>query len=377
MVFLFETLPFELTFSILFQHGGFDALENVYGRDLVCWEFLKLMKNNQKAGEILCICRTIQLLDHPAHALFLLNYPPDSSIPENRRAWDIASKCCIVWEPDVRAVVLAMRAFLPSATTQAFPWLDSAWLAAQRGSEEEWRRIGVQAAVCYKFDLWWWKSQKEAFFLEGSDDMGVVIKKRAMEEKARLFNALKRREVEKILRCKRQKAWIKMKRDEEEKKLEENNARLTGGKKAEVKKTAESSEKKRKLSSGGGGEAEVKQSAESEQKRPVVVILSEDRKRAAAIAKAKEEEHLSLLKKVKRACACVPGYVIQSEIEKVAKLIICIEREHPLIKWSIRLIFHTAAQHHTIWDTEFLLHRLQWEKVEGAMEKLERLWMKK
>ena len=355
MVFLFETLPFELTFSILFQHGGFDALENVYGRDLVCWEFLKLMKNNQKAGEILCICRAIQLLDHPAHALFLLNYPPDSSIPENRRAWDIASKCCIVWEPDVRAVVLAMRAFLPSATTQAFPWLDSAWLAAQRGSEEEWRRIGVQAAVCYKFDLWWWKSQKEAFFLEGSDDMGVVIKKRAMEEKARLFNALKRREVEKILRKKVWKAWIKIKRDEEEEKLEENNARLSGGKKAEVKQSAES----------------------SEQKRPAVVILSEDRKRAAAIAKAKEEEQISLLKKVKRACISIPGHVLQFKIEKVAKLIVCIEREHPLIKWSIRLIFHTAAQHHTIGDTEFLLHRLQWERVEGAMEKLERLWMKK
>ncbi len=190
----------ELTFRILFEHGGFDALENLYGRDLVCWEFLKLMRNHQKAAELLCICRTVELLDHPAHALFLLNYPPDSSIPENRRAWDIASKCCIVWEPSVRAVVLAMpvRTFLPTTTTQAFPWLDLAWLAAQRGSEEECRHIGTKAAVCYKFYRWWWYGQKEAYFLEGSRDMGAVIRSRARDEKARLFNALKRREVEAI-----------------------------------------------------------------------------------------------------------------------------------------------------------------------------------
>ena len=31
MVFLFESLPFELTFRILFQHGGFDSLETVLG----------------------------------------------------------------------------------------------------------------------------------------------------------------------------------------------------------------------------------------------------------------------------------------------------------------------------------------------------------
>jgi len=352
MVFLFETLPFELTFRILFEHGGFDALENVYGRDLVCWEFLKLMKNNQKAAQLLCICRTVQLLDHPAHALFLLNYPPDSSIPENRRAWDIAIKCCIVWEPDVRSVVLAMRTFLPSsATVQAFPWLDSAWLAAQRGSEEEWRRIGMQAAVCYKFNRWWWHSQKEAFFLEGSRDMGTVIRSRARDEKAKLFNALKRREVEAILREKGRRAWKKMMKEEEERKLRENNARLSGGEKAEVKQT------------------------ESEQKRPVFVILSEDRKRAADIAKAKEEEHLLILKKVKRAC--IPGHVFQSKIETIAKFITCIERENPLIKWSLRWIFHATAQH-TVWDMEFLLQSLQGETMEeGALAKMEQLWLKK
>jgi hypothetical protein len=208
--------------------------------------------------------------------------------------------------------------------------------------------------VCYKFNRWWWHSQKEAFFLEGSRDMSAVITKRAGEEKARLFNALKRRELEAILREKGRRAWKKMMKEEEERKLRENNARLSGGKKAEVKQT------------------------ESEQKRPVVVILSEDRKRAAEIAKAKEEKHLSLLEKVKRACISVPGHVLQSKIETVAVLIVCIEREHPLIKWSIRSIFHIAARHHTIWDMEFLLQSLQGEKMEeGALAKMERLWLKK
>jgi hypothetical protein len=384
MVFLFEALPFELTFRILFEHGGFDALENVYGRDIVCWEFLKLMKNNQKTAELLCICRTVQLLDHPAHALFLLNYPPDSSIPENRRAWDIAIKCCIVWEPDVRSVVLAMRTFLPSATAQAFPWLDSVWLAAQRGSEEEWRRIGMQAAVCYKFNRWWWHSQKEAFFLEGSRDMETVIRSRARDEKARLFNALKRREVEAILREKGRRAWKKMMKEAEERKLRENNARLSGGGNTEENEKKKlipvvlSEDRKREAviaKAKGEGNAEAIVKEENEKKKLIPVILSEDRKKAAEIAKAKEAEHLLILKKVKRAC--IPGHVFQSKIETIAKFITCIERENPLIKWNLRWIFHATAQH-TVWDMEFLLQSLQGETMEeGALAKMEQLWLKK
>ena len=194
MPFLFECLPFELTFNILFRHGGFDALEAVLGKHACCcWEFLKLMNQPQSPrAELLCICRTVQLLDHPTHALFLLNYPPDSSIPENRRAWDVAVRCCVGWAPDVRSVILAMRAFVSTRQycRQPFPWIDTVdldWLRTK--SEEEWKWIGMMQNMYCKFDSWWWNSQREAFQLErtaSGSDMWVVIQNTARAEMERL-----------------------------------------------------------------------------------------------------------------------------------------------------------------------------------------------
>jgi hypothetical protein len=348
---LFESLPFELTFRILFEHGGFDSLEMVLGRN-VCWELLKIM-NNSPCAELLCICRTIQLLAHPAHALFLLNYPPDSSIPENRRAWDIASECCTVWEPNVRAIVLAMRAFLPSARQHVFPWLDIAFLEAPR-SETEWKRVGLQMGVCYKFDLYWWNSQREAFHLEKAavrSDMRLMIFSTAEAEKARLFNRIKRGELVEIMRMKERVAWKKSKKEEQERRLKENNSGT-----ARQQGVVNSNDEKLPL------------------RKPS--IFPEDRKKAIENAKLKEKTLHSILDIVKRACS-IPTNFSPTRLEKIATLIVSIETEHPFIKWNLRLIFHGAATKFrtaTAWDVEFLLYSLKWEVVEeGAVEKLKKM----
>ena len=333
MVFLLESLPFELTFRILFQHSGFDALETIFGRH-VCWELRKLMDFSRRA-ELLCICRTVQLLDHPAHALFLLNYPPNSSIPANRRAWDTAVRCCVGWAPDVQAVVLAMRAFLPS-TQEAFPWLSTALLAAER-SAEEWRRFGAQLAVCCRFNSWWWNCQREAFQLERVRDMGAVIANTARAETGRLFNALRRREMEEALRLQRRAMVKKMRRDEDERRLR--------GVKTPIDQTS----------------------------APLVLSYAKKRN-AEQSARDKEKALHAILDTVQRACSS-PKFA--PKLERIARLIVSIEKTHPLIKWNLRLLFHTAAQRagRTLWDMEFMLHGLKWDAVEeGAVGQLEGMW---
>jgi hypothetical protein len=376
-MFLFECLPFDLTFSILFEHGGFDNLEMVLGRN-VCWEFLKLMNNSRRA-ELLCICRTIQLLAHPAHALFLLNYPPDSSVPENRRAWDIASKCCIVWEPDVRSVVLAMRVFLPSAQQQVFPWLNTAFLEAPR-SETEWKQVGAQVGVCYKFDQYWWYSQREAFHLEKvivKSDMRVMIVRTAEAEKARLFNRIKRGELGEIVREKEKKLRKKTKKEEQDRKLREYNAGMkrkneVGGSNDEKQQQPKRHAQEDRLQRVQKGEEKSKDNEEERQllKRPA--ISSQDRKNAAENAKIKEKSLHSILDTVKMACS-FPSNLSEARLEKIATLIVSIETENPFIKWNLRRILHAAASKFgtaAAWDVEFLLFSLKWETVEGAVEKL-------
>jgi len=335
MVFLLESLPFELTFRILFQHGAFDSLETIFGRH-VCWELLKLMDYSRRA-EVLCICRAVQLLDHPAHALFLLNYPPNSSIPENRRAWDTAVKCCVGWEPDVQSVVLAMRAFLPSHDTQVFPWLNTAFLTAQKRPAEEWKRVGAHLAVCSKFDSWWWNCQREAFQLERAQarsDMGVVIANTARAETGRLYNALRRREMEGALRLQERAMAKKMRRDEDERRIK--------GVKTPIDQTS------------------------------APLVLSYTRKKnAEQSAKDKEKALHAILDTAQRACS---SSKFASKLERIALLIVSIEKTKPLIKWNLRLLFHTAAQRagRTLWDMEFMLHGLKWDAVEeGAVGQLE------
>ena len=352
MVFLFESLPFELTFRILFQHGGFDSLETVLGRH-ACWELLKLMNNSPRA-KLLCICRAVQLLDHPAHALFLLNYPPDSSIPENRRAWDTAIKCCIGWEPDVRSVVLAMRAFIPPNHTQVFPWLNTALLTTQRRSAEEWKHIGQQQRLGYKFNEWWWNCQREAFQLErAGSDMGVVIANTARAETGRLFNALRRRELEAALRLQKREVLKRMKRDEDERRLKEG-----------VKPPSSSDQIKE-------GKTGVKPPSSSD--RIKCTLPPAKKKAAEQSAKDKERAHHAILDTTQRACS-IPSSQFASKLDKIARLIVSIEKTNPLIKWNLRLLFHTAAQRAgmTVWDMEFFIHGLKWEAVEeGAVGQLE------
>ena len=339
-MFLLELLPFDLTFDILFRHGGFDALESVLGRNH-CWEFLKLMGNTRRA-DLLCICRAVQLLDHPAHALFLLDYPPDSSIPENRRAWDIAVKCCIGWQPDVQSVVLAMRAFMPGSAQQVFPWLNVADLKRAM-CEEEWRYIGHQQRLGYKFNEWWWNGQREAFHLErgaARSDMATVIRTTAKAEMGKLEGALKRIETRKVVETKERRALKKMRQAKLDESIRNQNKA----------KTAE----------------------EPMPPPPPIVLTPEDKKRVAECAKVQLKITQSLLHSVKQALG--KKNIPKSKIRAAAKLVASLGKQNPLVKWSLKWMLHTAAVV-SVWDLEFILHSFQWAGAneENALEKLKAL----
>lgn len=361
MVFLLEALPFNLTFRILFSHGGFDALESTLGRNH-CWEFLQLMGESPRA-DLLCICRAVQLLDHPAHALFLLNYPPDSSIPPNIRAWKVAEQCCIGWSPDVPSVVLAMRAFISTGqhSNHVFPWLDVDDLAWKR-SEAEWKAFGLKQAMNYRFTESWWNTQKEAFCLErwaAKSSMGAVIKSTAKAEIDRLANALKRREQITFKEEKGRRAWLRMQQAEIDAKLKENNR---GGKrqKKEVKPPPPVV-------------------APPPIKPPVILLTSEDKKKVNEEAKTKHLALQSTLNTVKQALDTIAHNVLEEKLKQVAKLVAAIEIQNPLIKWSLRLLFHIAAEEigRTVWQMEFLMQKYQWAEIEKPLETLVELAKRK
>ncbi len=372
MAFLLELLPFPLTFDILFRYGGFDALESVcrhhddddHGRNH-CWEFLKLMDFSRRA-ELLCICRTVQLLDHPAHALFLLNYPPDSSIPENIRAWRVAQRCCIGWSPNVQSVVLAMRAFVELHQRQVFPWLDTAELACRR-SEAEWKAVGRQQALNYRFTEWWWHGQREAFHLEraaAKSSMGIVIRETAKAEMERLLGALKRRQLIAMREDKARSARKRMRRAEEEVKLRENNR--GGGKR---QKTATEGVVKMSKVKKEGEEDTTKPTNTTTPAPPAIVLTSEDKKKATALAKAQHDRLVqSVLPSVKQTLNNVSPGVLEARIRKVARHIVALGEQHPLVKWNIRLLFHLAAEEagQNVWAMEFLLHKCEWSGGGGS-----------
>ena len=381
MVFLFESLPFELTFDILFRHGGFDSMETALVGRNVCWELLKLMDCSQRA-ELLCICRTVQLLDHPAHALFLLNYPPDSSIPENRRAWSVAEKCCIGWKPDVRSVVLAMRVFIHQETPrQVFPWLDTANLSFKR-SESEWKAVGLRQTLCYKFNEWWWNGQREAFHLEraaAKSNMALVIRSTAMSEMERLENALKRREMCRIKEDKEWVAFMKAEREKVDVKLRENNLRVGGGggESKEAKPLAKqaitivltSEDKKKDMKM-------MMKSEENPPKKQAIVLTSEDKKKAISRAKDAHEKLQKVLKTVSQVLKNTPVHLFDTKITKAARLVSSLEKRYPHIKWNLHLLFHIAAEETgaEVWDTEFLIQKFHRYRMEdGDLEKLKGL----
>ena len=359
--FLLETIPFELTFNILFRHDGFNYLEAVFGRDKCCWEFLKLMNNSPRA-ELLCICRTVQLLEHPVHALFLLNYPPDSSIPENRRAWDVAIKCCITWTPDVRSMVLAMRAFISTRQydREPFQWIDTVDLDfLRKKSEEEWKQIGRMQGVYYKFNEWWWNQQKEAFQLErfaARSEMWIVIKNTAKAEMKRLDGAVRRREAEKMLRTKESDARDKEKRSERDEIIRQTIHLAAGGGK---KRTA----------------AAAAEEESAERKKPIITIklTGEDKKILADNCQKELKALKTVLKTVKQAFITIPSHLFEPKIDRIAKLIVSLEKQHPVIKWNLRLLFHRAASETgvTVWSMEFLVHRFHRVPFEeNALEKI-------
>ena len=80
----------------------------------------------------------------------------------------------------------------------------------------------------------------------------------------------------------------------------------------------------------------------------------------------------SILETVKQVFDTTPVNVFEKKLTQFAKLIAALEIQNPLIKWSLRLLFHLAAEEagRSVWEMEFLMQRYRWVVVEKPLEKI-------
>lgn len=243
-----------------------------------------------------------------------------------------------------------MRAFMPSARQHVFPWLNLADLARIR-CEEEWKFIGEQQRVGYKFNEWWWNGQREAFHLErgaARSQMGVVIECRAMEEMEKLEGAIKRIETREVVEAKECRRWKRIQKE----KLE---AAIRAQNKASPPMTSE----------------EKKEECVELPPKPIV-LTSEDKKKIAESTKVQLKIIKTLHDSVKQALS--KKKIPKNKIRVAAKLIVSLGRQNKLIKWSLYNMLHTTVDLN-VWGLEFVLHSIHWTGAneENALEKLKAL----
>jgi hypothetical protein len=245
------------------------------------------------------ICRTVESLDHPAHALFLMNYPYDPSIPESKRAWDAAWKCCIGPDPEVEMLVHAMRIFCPMHSNTVFPWLRVKENLTTPRSVNEWRALGRKQVSNYKFNEWWWRDQVEAPFLQHAHlSMSKVITAFEKDEKPRQRNSIARSVRISFQKKKKDEAWKKAYRE----------AIHAGRPKPKsippIKLTPKDQD-------------EIKSST--------------DRRIKA------QEDTVSCVK------SALPSLLLRFPIDYVARAVSAVAGENRQMKWTLRLLFHRAS----------------------------------
>jgi hypothetical protein len=194
--------------------------------------------------------------------------------------------------------------------------------------------------------------------------MGLVIQSTAKAEMERLPGALKRRQTAELKIEKGRAALARMKRAEVDARVRENNRR--GG-------AAMRCEKRQKKSDDHPPQNQTQSASVN------VVLTSDDRKKIREGVKAKQQTLMAVLKTVQRELHSDP-VVLDENFDRIARLLAAIERENPLIKWNLRLLFHSAAVGETgrsVWDVEFRIQRFRWAEVDRPLERLKELLLKK
>ena len=293
-----DQLPFKCSFDIMFLHGGMNEFQRIFnGKG--CFGLYTIFGDTQWTRAI-SICCAVESLDHPAHALFLLNYPYHPSIPESKRAWDAAWRCCLGPDPDPEMLVWAMRIFSPMHRNTVFPWLRvDEHIMAPRMSVDEWRALGRKQASNYMFNRWWWHDQVEMPLLENLRGMEKVIPVlAAQEEMPRLRNALAR---------------------------DVGNA-VRERKKCEMWKIA------------------YREAIHAGRPRPksigVVKFTKKDQSDIEAGIDVRLKAHEDMVVRIKKA---LPGLLRRFPADYVARAVSAVGRANPRMKWTLRLLFHRAS----------------------------------
>ena len=322
MLKLLPRLPFMCAFDILFRHGGLaSGLQRIFP-GVRLFEFLKQIFGTNLWTEIVCACHLVFSLQHPADALFLL-HPVDKTIPESVGAWSVSSDHSDApWILPVRRdlMIRAMRAFLPWGGI--YDWLDATDLIVER-STQGWVEFAGECINAHRFTSRWWKKQEGITWWE-HDTMGHAILNVAKEERARLETALVRKERMHLLSEKRTKREMKLEG-------QEKPVKLTQQEEASAKTDA--------------GQQYIK--------------------------------HRNIIKEVKRVLNHKPptrGF--DASFPEVARLVIALAKKYRKMRWTLKAIFHDAAETRLglgVWHIERELCRQESFTVKDLVEKWRRL----
>lgn len=203
----------------------------------------------------------------------------------------------------------------------------------------------------------------------------------------------------KIIRSREKKAWEKMKRDEVDQKIKDNNnSHFHGGGGAVVvtaavvllpsttatntttatKLTNSSSSSSSSTTKTTTAAAEATTTIIAKKKtKPTPLLTPADKKTLAEKSRVKRKSVDTVLETVTQALLSISPHLFEPKIHKIAGLIVSLEKEQPLIKWNLRLLFHRAAAETglTTWCTEFLVNKFH-RRVpeENPFEKIKALW---
>jgi hypothetical protein len=324
---LLPLLPFKCAFDILIRHGGFAGFENAFGVRESFFRFYILFQDHGNWVDAICTCRLVQALSNPVDALFLLR-PVDRFIRPSVRAWEIARERKYD-SFDTEYLVAAMKIFLPVCDISCYPWLSVDDLRVTRSSTE-WVKFAGKHSSNYHFTAHWWNFQPDVPLSLERECMGEVVEMLAREEPGLLLRRLKR---------------------------DECNARLDEKKRRDAKREVGESKKKKQC---------VKKEA-TLTKSDMLKIEEEVEKKRLFLSKTLHSIRVLFVK--------LDSHLLISKFDVFAMHVAGIAKEHPYIKWGVRLSFHEASYKidKTSWAVERAVWHHMYSKTKDSVDKLKKL----
>jgi hypothetical protein len=311
-------------FDTLFVRGGFAAYTAVHG-DRDCEKFVEDYEtpDNDLTIQAICVCRLIQLLPHPCHALLLVANDVDVRKAATR---------CMLRVFDVKVLVLSIRMHCNRKSAvevwEMFP-VSQMFVKRTRG---EWMQFAQKMSrnKC-RLEKWWCECA------EPRGDMRGAIRTMAEREMDRLLANIMHELRTRLLEAKR--------REQEQKRVKGEFKAMSDG---------EPKAKKRK------------------QTPRTVTVSKTEEKTLLAEAGLEHSKHQSLLAKLDQVLAakkvCKLGI-------KLAGIVGALSRVYPLIKWSLKNGVHQFTTKRSPFETEqkLFLHSLDLPASNSARAQLEKM----